>query len=515
MFRRVVPKEIRPLLNGKREIRRSLKLHHRPRAVMLARRYAMATDDLFEKLRKITTLLDQKEHELYERLCFDELPTPIFPDATVETETEDGGNQESLPDLTEAENFLNAIYEEFDPGSDTNLAIEGLTAATSQLQEAKKHILDTLNSADLEDELGFPLDSVLMKTEINPANAPSREQKLTPSPNISTLWADYTSEHRSSWADGTIAEHQTAFAAFKEIVGDIAISDFTIEVARQYKKEYIDYPVRRTLGKNKDKSLEELRQQTDARVAEATVATRMGMINAFLNWAADHKYLHQNHLSNIVVQRDKRTRKKLPFNPQDLKLIFSQPQFTSGHVKNAWEFWLPIIAIYTGARINEICQLRGSDIQTHNGITYFNIHDDGNTLKTRNSIRKIPIHHHLKKLGILELAQRVGGGFLFEITQYNKKRGHYPSKRFSTFKTSLGMGQSKSFHSFRHNFRDALTTAGAQPFITYTLMGHSSSDITFTQYGSDATMQQLNEAVQRIDYGRVFAGIRPPLKPIK
>ena len=39
-------------------------------------------------------------------------------------------------------------------------------------------------------------------------------------------------------------------------------------------------------------------------------------------------------------------------------------------------FWLPLIALFTGARINEICQLHTDDVQEKNGILFISINEE-------------------------------------------------------------------------------------------------------------------------------------------
>ena len=48
-------------------------------------------------------------------------------------------------------------------------------------------------------------------------------------------------------------------------------------------------------------------------------------------------------------------------------------------------YWLPLLALYTGARLEELGQLRKKDIKESNGIWYINITDEaeGASLKTR------------------------------------------------------------------------------------------------------------------------------------
>ena len=46
--------------------------------------------------------------------------------------------------------------------------------------------------------------------------------------------------------------------------------------------------------------------------------------------------------------------------------------------------WVPLIALFSGMRSNEICQMRASDVRRKDGIWVFNVTDDaaGQSLKT-------------------------------------------------------------------------------------------------------------------------------------
>ena len=43
-------------------------------------------------------------------------------------------------------------------------------------------------------------------------------------------------------------------------------------------------------------------------------------------------------------------------------------------------FWIPLIALFIGARLNELCQLDCEDIQKHGGISCISIFPDDNTV---------------------------------------------------------------------------------------------------------------------------------------
>ncbi len=80
-------------------------------------------------------------------------------------------------------------------------------------------------------------------------------------------------------------------------------------------------------------------------------------------------------------------------------------------------FWLPLLALYTGARRNELCQLEASDIVQHQGVWCLRITTDSEadgteklnlkSLKTDGAERLVPLHPHLvTKCGFLDFVKR-------------------------------------------------------------------------------------------------------------
>ena len=63
--------------------------------------------------------------------------------------------------------------------------------------------------------------------------------------------------------------------------------------------------------------------------------------------------------------------------------------------------WIPLVALFSGMRSNEICQMRASDVQRNGGIWLFNVSDDnmGQSLKTGAAKRIVPIHSELVRCG--------------------------------------------------------------------------------------------------------------------
>lgn len=196
-------------------------------------------------------------------------------------------------------------------------------------------------------------------------------------------------------------------------------------------------------------------------------------------------------LVDDVAKRDKRH----PFSADQLRKIFHAPIYTGcldgepgyavegdNRPRNA-RFWVPLIDLHTGMRLNEICQLDVADIRKIDGIHCILITDHskvGSTdkqLKTTSSERIMPIHRNLIECGFLayvELLRRDGVSKLFvEIDAGSKGiRSIAFSKWFNQFLRRCGASRERTcFHSFRHNSRDELRTANVNHDVAMRLGG--------------------------------------------
>ncbi len=125
---------------------------------------------------------------------------------------------------------------------------------------------------------------------------------------------------------------------------------------------------------------------------------------------------------------------------QELRVIFSTPVFTKGERPEGGQgeaaFWLPLLALFMGARQSELVGLKVSDV-THEELIgtdcLYIVPDAKNRRRLKNnkhSARAVPIHQHL-----------IAGGFLHFVATQRKTRGeeawllpkmapgHYGSKR--------------------------------------------------------------------------------------
>ncbi|WP_157946801.1 tyrosine-type recombinase/integrase [Thalassobius sp. I31.1] len=91
------------------------------------------------------------------------------------------------------------------------------------------------------------------------------------------------------------------------------------------------------------------------------------------------------------------------FTPEQIQKLFTELTDNSSKlVKKESHKWATLLAMFTGARLNEICQIEIADIQQTDGIWVLNITDEGENnkrLKARASKRQVPLHSELIRLG--------------------------------------------------------------------------------------------------------------------
>lgn len=147
---------------------------------------------------------------------------------------------------------------------------------------------------------------------------------------------------------------------------------------------------------------------------QRSINVKVDALRAVFYYAQRHKYRADNPFVGKVSKRaTKRAKPKprLPFDADELATIFRADIFQMPPHQWEGKQWLAVIALYTGARMEEIGQLRVTDYRMRDGITYFAIttteygddcdaNSPAKSLKTVGSEREIPVHPALIKLGL-------------------------------------------------------------------------------------------------------------------
>ncbi|PTP02772.1 hypothetical protein CWN88_09935 [Vibrio splendidus] len=235
----------------------------------------------------------------------------------------------------------------------------------------------------------------------------------------------------------------------------------------------------------------------------STANKRFGFLKSYFDWLVDYGYLKNNLLKNLkpVTDNEKECRKRNAYSDEDLLLIFSDESFSDKKNSSSYKYWVPIIAVLMGMRQNEIAQLFKRDIILENGVWAISIDagGDGQKVKNKKSIRKIPIPRKLINLGFLDFAESIDEGQLFKELKWCDKNNYsrYVSRWFSEKKKGWGYGEEYNFHSFRHYLTNAMKQNGEKLCIASEITGHGYDSVAYERYGKEYSLKEKKRILDR------------------
>ncbi|NRP23349.1 hypothetical protein XMM379_000020 [Aliiroseovarius sp. xm-m-379] len=254
-----------------------------------------------------------------------------------------------------------------------------------------------------------------------------------------------------------------------------------------------------------------------------TQKKRFDFFKRFVAWMVAEEYLPKvpgADIKLLVKKPPKGKPKRLPYSAEQLHQIFQTPIYTGRSsiarsgvkgdlLMKDGRYWVPVIALFAGMRSGEIIQLLKADIRSEEGIAYFDIskwedepEEEIKNLKTGSSYRRVPVHSAILNLGFLDyVADRPGGRLFPDLKLGSDGTYSQPWSKFWSnygktwkFRTPLHV-----FHSFRHNFVDALHDANVTDAIAMQLCGHS-DDAAHWGYGKGASIARLKEEIEKVRY---------------
>jgi hypothetical protein len=99
-----------------------------------------------------------------------------------------------------------------------------------------------------------------------------------------------------------------------------------------------------------------------------TIGNKLDFLSAFLTWASDRGHvLEVGKLRRILATSKNKSSSDgySSFEPEDIRLIFSSAQFRKA--EEPWQYWIPVLGLFTAGRINEIAQLQVNDFGDYQG----------------------------------------------------------------------------------------------------------------------------------------------------
>jgi integrase len=276
-------------------------------------------------------------------------------------------------------------------------------------------------------------------------------------------------------------------------------------------------------------------EKLSKRVTPANARTKLANFNTLLRYAwMKARLIPSNPASGVSIDAKKDPEDDVqPFDLPALRAIFGSPIYTQDERPEAGAgeaaYWLPLLALYTGARLNELGQLRPTDILTVPYVDKADVEQeawcirivadkaDGLKLKNGWSARRLPVHPELVRLGFLryvDAARAAGQARIFSDLRPDKY-GHITgnwSKWFGRYLrgTIKVTDERMRFHSFRHAFKDYAREAEIAEDVNDAITGHKGQAVA-RRYGSSLNYP-LRPMVTAMTAYRV-TGFSPPAPP--
>ncbi|MDI9233713.1 tyrosine-type recombinase/integrase [Limnohabitans lacus] len=179
-------------------------------------------------------------------------------------------------------------------------------------------------------------------------------------------------------------------------------------------------------------------------------------------------------------------------------------------------YWLPLIALFSGARLGELARLELSTFREVDGVKCFRI-VDGKTLESR---RTVPIHSQLLALGLWDYAQALkdkGETFLIPHRPQDPPgtpkniRTRDPEKmtgrQWGKWVDMCGLKDNKKvFHSFRSTAITDLHNTEAKVAAVKRSVGHTSPEMAGVHgnsYVRGIALKNLQTAVEHLTHSQV------------
>jgi integrase len=351
------------------------------------------------------------------------------------------------------------------------------------------------------------------------AHGASSKEHPTQGALLSTVIKDYRDMQiaECAWTPKSEIEIIAGLTLWLRIVGDQPISRYGHEQHRRYKATLQRLPANvNKLPKYRALSIDEILVLGDSAAALNTVRKQLNRVSALFNWAKRHGYVEQNPAAGMKMKTTVRASdERDPFTDGELQALFHSEEYLHGRHREPYMFWTPLLALYTGARQNEIAQLHLADFLEIDGIAVISINDEGagKRVKTKAARRAIPVHAELIRLGLIDyvatLRERGETRLFPELRERRDGHGQTVSKWFRRYRERCGIdGSRKVFHSFRHTVIDRLKQTGHAKERIAALVGHEDDSMTFGRYGKPFESAIMKTVVQALTFEPVTAAIK-------
>lgn len=238
-------------------------------------------------------------------------------------------------------------------------------------------------------------------------------------------------------------------------------------------------------------------------------------VERVFKFAVHEGYIESSPASNLSVKANSTEFEREPFSMQQLSVVFP-----SGWTPNTDVDWMLLLALLQGFRGNEIAQLECSDvfvkdgthsisisphtIDEHGNIDHAASKTNGKSVKTKSGQRTVPVHWLAIDFGFLDFVRdrKRSSRRLLTTNSWGKRESFYESIRddIDAHLDRIGVKTEKTtFHSLRHNFRDACGNALIETAYLREMGGWSRGGAE-SGYGKGTSPAVLKPMIDKIKY---------------
>ena len=434
-FRMAVPKDLKDAL-GKREIKKSLPGCSTRAAKALCRRLGILLSDLWFQMRSGAIFENVDYSELVEKVLVDAVNgRAVSGTGLVQTS---GTNFHQEPKKEEYPNkialFITKIFQE------NHINLKSNSVTFGALCARFGQILSNDNTESEINRMSY-IEGVPKKEEFEGQN------EL----HLKTLLEKYIQEKErmKSWGRRTLQVNSCILYQFVEITENPLVEHISDDLIREFKAKLMKLPKNiKKMPRYRNKTLSEIlameipeKDLMDPR----TLRDKFSKINSFLSWIKEQGYTLPGNIFGILTLKSSKSprQEREVFTPEDLGKLFRNEGFRALERERPERYWVPLVALYSGARLEEICQLEVRDIRKVGDVWCFDINDRGDkAVKTDAGKRLVPLHPQLIALGFLEYwetMKREGEKRLFPNLKKNTLHQLFPSSLQMVYPISKGM----------------------------------------------------------------------------
>ena len=334
---------------------------------------------------------------------------------------------------------------------------------------------------------------------------------------------------QGEWRGQTLAQNTTTYAMFTECCGDKPVATYDRKDLAAF------YDLLRALPRLYSKSaewkglslaevVEHTKAQDHERLSMTTIKRHFSALcRLFTHLKRRGEFSGENPAHGFEFPDKRRARsKRNMWDSESLTKLFASSVWTGclseGRrskpgtliIKDE-KYWLPLLALYHGNRLEEFAQLHRSDVRLEGDIWFLDINDEGKKqVKNAQSKRRVPLHPELQRLGFLnyvEVAAPNPDDRVFPQLQpggSDYKFGHSFTKWWSRYRREVGVyKQGMDYHAFRAGVATQLAGLAVPLEVRNELLGHEGKSVDERNYQKGFPLKLLAEAIARVSWPEV------------